>query len=273
MNMESRILTIEDKLEWRQNLARWISTDIAVQDSVATVKDAADKIRRYHYDVVLLDLSMDDADSRNRETQPIQDYLSTKPDGTAYFVVSGTAEREETRDAAFNSGAAFVFFKTDLNLHHAIPEKVAAAIQDAAYRRGQTLITARKKLLPDQFLEHEIFVALDIGAEDLYSIFNALCRVVAPIASHSHRLTCVVRNGLVMALFWSRRHGTAVSVVLTQDKVQSDIAKAALAQWLGFSTRGNVLLDTELHRVRMLAFEEPTITDEHFDLPVIDVLP
>jgi hypothetical protein len=72
-----------------------------------------------------------------------------------------------------------------------------------------------------------------------------------------------------VALFWSRRNGTAVSAVLAHQSVGEDAAVGSLAQWLGFPTRGATLLDSQLHDVRILAFEEPSIGDAHFDLPVI----
>jgi CheY-like chemotaxis protein len=79
MSAEGRILTIEDERQWRENFAAWIPTDVAAQDSAATAAEAAEKLRRFHYDLVLLDLSMDVSDSSNRDTRSIQDYLSVKP--------------------------------------------------------------------------------------------------------------------------------------------------------------------------------------------------
>jgi CheY-like chemotaxis protein len=273
MNTEGRILAVDDELKWRENFARWIPKDVATQDSVSTAREAAEKIRIYHYDLVLLDLSMDVGDTLNRDTRPIQEYLATKPEGTVYFVVSSTAEREEGRDAAYKLGAAWVFFKTDSTLRQELAAKAAAAIEDAAYHRGQAIIAAQKKLDPDQFGEHQIFGALQIGAEELYSILGALSRAMAPIASHVDRPHCTVSGGCVVALFWSRRHGTAVSVVLAPPAVGDETALMSLADWLGFSTRGKMLLDTQLHHVRVRAFEEPSIGDTYFGLPVIQIAP
>jgi CheY-like chemotaxis protein len=272
MNTEARILVVDDESIWRENFARKIPKDVAMQDSAATAQEAAERIRIFHYDLVLLDLSMDLDDKSNRDNRPIQEYLATRPEGTLYFVVSSTVKIEESAEAAFSLGAAGVFYKPLLDWGVLI-EKVAAAIADAANHRGHAIVAARKKLVPDQFVEHKIFGTLKIGASELYSILDALSRSVAPVAPHLDRPHCAVAGGCVVALFWSRRKGTAVSAVLAHQTVKEETALSSLAEWLGFPTRGATLLDTQLHNVRIRAFEERAIGDGHFELPAIKLTP
>ena len=268
MTTEGRILAIEDESQWRENFAAWIPREVAAQDSAATAEEAAEKLRRLHYDLVLLDLSMDVSDPSNRDTRSIQEYLAAKPEGTAYFVVSSTADREEARDAAYKSGAAWVFFKTD-DLRRELLERAASVIENAAYSRGQAIVTAQKQLIPDQIREHEFFSALKLGAGDLYAILAMVSRAFAPLAPHADRPHCVISKGCGVGLFWSRRHGAAVSLVMAHENIADSAALAALENWLGFKTRGSVFFDKQMHHVRIRAFEEPTISDAHFELPVI----
>src|SRR5260221_10185061 len=106
MNTEARVLVIDDELKWRQNFARLIPSHVAQQDSAATAEEAIERVRKFHYDLVLLDLSMDAADSSNRDNRPIQEYLSTRPEGTRYFIVSAHIMRDEAVEAAFRLGAS-----------------------------------------------------------------------------------------------------------------------------------------------------------------------
>jgi CheY-like chemotaxis protein len=268
MNTGARILTVDDELNWRQNFARWISDDLAVQDSAATALEAASLIRKFHYDLVLLDLSMDVTDHSNRDNRPIQEYLAAKPEGTRFFIVSSVIRKEEV----YRLGDAWVFFKSDLDRRD-LAAKAAATIADAANHRGEAILVARKKLVPDQFHESRMFGVLEIGLSALYSILDVLLRAVAPVAQHGDRPVFIISSRCVMALFWSRRNGTAVSVVLAHQSLGDHAALGSLEQWLGFSTRGATLLDSQLHNVRILAFEEPSIDDAHFDLPVINLMP
>jgi hypothetical protein len=162
-----------------------------------------------------------------------------------------------------------VFFKTDATLRHELLERAVAAIESAAYSRGQSIVAAQKQLVPDQFREHEFLGTLKVGAEELYSILGMLSRAMAPIAPHADRPHCVVRGGCGVGLFWSRRHGMAVSLVVAHETVEETAALALLGDWLGFTVRGQILLDKQMHRVRIRAFEEPSIGDAHFELPVI----
>lgn len=270
MSTAARILAIDDELVWRENFAAWIMEDIAIQDSAASAQEAVERIRRFHYDLVLLDLSMDLANSLNRDNRAIQEYLATKPEGTRYFVVSSIAGKEDAVEAAFKLGASYVFFKQSL-VPGDIATKAAATIAEAASHRGEAVLAARRKLIQDSFHDNQILGVLqpDQGASGMYAIFDALFRAVAPIGQHRDRPHFNIASGCVVALLWSRRHGTAVSAVLANQTVGEAAALASLADWLGFPTRGATLLSSEMRHVWIRAFEEPSIDDAHFDLPAI----
>jgi len=269
MTTNSRILIIDDELKWRQNFARLIPSDVN-QHSAETAKVAAEQLRKFYYDLVLLDLSMDTGDKSNRDNRPIQQYLSTKPDGTRYFIISAHIMPKETVDAAYRLGANFVFFKGDMDPGE-FADKTAAAIAEAASHRAEAISDARQKLLPNQILEYQVFEPLKTGAINGYPILESLFRTLAPIGQHVDRRHFVASGNSVLALFWSRRKGKAVSTILAHESVPDDSALSSLAEWLGFATRGPSVVDTTSHNVRIRVFDEPTISDEHFELPVIKI--
>jgi CheY-like chemotaxis protein len=269
MTPMARILIVDDESVWRENFAAWIPKDLAEQDAVGTVREAAERLRKFHYDLVLLDLSMDIKNRSNRDTRPIQEYLAKKPEGTAYFVVSATADEEDTATAAYELGAAWVFFKKKKNYRPStLAEKVAEFVVNSQTHRAQAVVNARAKLAPE-IQETNIISALKLrGIPELYPILDHLFRPLAPVSQHRDRPHLAISNGRVVGLFWSRRYGVAVSAVIAPQTVDKDDAEKALSDWLGFPVRGSALVDT-VHHARILAFKEPTISDAHFDLPSI----
>ena len=270
----ARILAVDNELVWRENFAAWITEDIATQDSAASTEEAIRKLRRYYYDLVLLDLAMDVANEKHRDNRPIQEYLASKPDGTRYIVVSATEDIKDAVDAAFHLGAAGFISKANVDPTD-VAAKVVALIAESGNSRGQSLITARGKLIRDAAHESQILMALQPhgGSQSMYSILDTFFRPLVPIAEHQDRPYFALANGCVVALVWSRRKGIAVSAVLHKKTISEQEALASLAAWMGFSSRGQSILDTDIHRVCIRAFEEPSIGDEHFDLPAIKLVP
>ncbi len=270
--MKARILVVEDEERWLENFQEWIPEDLASQDSASSSIEAARLLRRFHYDLVLLDLSMDVTNISNRDTRPIQEYLARRPEGTLYIVISATAQKHDVRDAAFRLGAWDVIFKTEAE-PAVLRERVAAAVADTGRHHEQWIIEARTKLIKDHVHDGQILSALQPrgGASSMYGLMDALFRAIAPIGQHRDRLHFAVTGQCVCGLVWSRLRGAAVSFVLANRSIEEEAALAELADWMGFAERGERLISRELHRVRIWGFEETSITDSHFDLPDIRV--
>jgi len=270
MARTGRILIVDDEPQWRSNFASWIPEDLAEQHIASSAQEAASLLRRFHYDLVLLDLSMDLADSSNRDNRGIQQYLAKRPEGTRYFVVSGTASKEDTAEAAFRLGATDVLFKGRIDIRD-LARKSADVIADASAHRAQSVAETRSKLIRDFPHDNELFTVLDPkhGPTGMYSVFDALFRAVVPIAQHIDRRHLAKVQSSVVALLWSRRLGTAVSAVFANRGVTEESARSALAEWMGFADRGDIVVHDEINHVRFWAFREPTVSDSHFDLPDI----
>src|SRR5260370_31474201 len=112
--MTPRILAIDDQKTWLDNFRAWIPEKLAVRDFAISTSEACDFLRRYRYHVVLLDLSMDVQDDLNRSNSAIQAYLSSRPEGTTYLIVSGTVQKSEAIDAAFHLNAFYIIQKERL---------------------------------------------------------------------------------------------------------------------------------------------------------------
>jgi CheY-like chemotaxis protein len=271
VSMRKRLLAVDDQTEWLENFRAWIPEGIAEQDSAATTQRAVELLRRYRYDVVLLDLSMDVNDSFNRSNQGIQEYLATKPEGTQYIIVSGVVEKAEVRDSLVHLNAFDIIFKKEIE-PVVLREKVAGAIEKAQGHQSELVMAAERRLLDKTRLEGAILDALGPkhGAESMYRIMDGLFRRIAPIASHVDRPRFVARGQHVFGLAWSRLLGTAVSVVMSNNTMTSqEESLAGLAEWLGYADRGTEVFARDANRVRLLVFEEPGLLDVHFDLPEI----
>jgi DNA-binding NarL/FixJ family response regulator len=268
--LKPRILAIDDEeTTWLENFKAWIPEDIAIQDSAATTSQAIELLRKYRYHVVLLDLSMDVNNPFNRENRAIQEYLATQPEGTLYIVVSGTAEKLEVRDAALRLGAWDVIFKAEIE-PAMLRDKVIRAIEEASKQENQFVIEAKRKLISPN-LESQILKVLDPkeGAGGMYQMMDTLFHRIVPVAVHKNRPGFEVWNNCVVGLVWSRYIGKAISIALAGKSVPEDEAARLLRDWLGYTSQDHPIFNRESHRVRIQLFEEPSISNEHFDLPVV----
>ncbi len=268
--MKPRILTIDDEANWRENFKAWIPVDIAAQDSATTTQEAINLLRRYRYDVVLLDLSMDINNPFNRDNQVIQEYLATWPEGTRYIIVSGTADKTDVRDAAFYQQASDVIFKAEVE-PPLLKEKVTKVIEEASKQNNTLVADAWKKLSNAAGLNEQILTTLapKEGFSGLSSMTKTMFHVIAPVALHKDRPHFAVWNDCVVGLAWSRQLGTAVSMVLASANLPEEKAVSQLEDWLGFSHHHGPILKREGNRIHIHVFEEPSVSDAHFDLPNI----
>lgn len=270
--MKGRILTVEDEKRWLENFQSLIPDDLATLDTASTSTDAVTLLRRFHYDLVLLDLSMDSSNPLNRDNRPIQEYLAARPEGTLYIVVSLHAQAPDVRDAAFRLGAWDVIFKDEIDLE-GFSEKIARALATAAGSQQQRLNELRTRMIEDQLHDNQLLMSLKPhgGASSMYSLLDAVFRGIAPIGQHREREYFFVTGPCVCGLVWSRRLGAAVSIALANKSVKEETILATLADWMGFPHRGECVVSREMHRVGIRIFDEPSITDTHFDLPSIDL--
>jgi len=269
--MQKRILVVEDEIPWRNNLKNWLPATLAQQDSAATTQEAISYLRRFHYDLVLLDLSMDAA-IENRANQGIQNYLAARPEGTLYIIVSSTVNKAEVRDAAFKLGAYDVIFKTEID-PDLLSEKVQEALERTSENISNLIADARQKLIHNIDVETEIIRKLGAkGASSMAQLMTTLCRQIAPIARHIFRPSLAIQGNTVLGLVWSRQLGQAISLALTNATVPREEPIAELAKWLGYEERGAALMEKVYYdRIRVLCFSELNVSDEHFELPAISL--
>lgn len=270
--MKRRILAVDDESDWLDNLKAWVPEEIAIQDSADTTLKAIELLRRYYYDLVLLDLSMVLGDQANRDNDGIQTYLATRPEGTRYIIVSGTMQREEVREAAFRGGAFYVLFKPEAE-PNLVRSKVEEALDDTSRNVGQALIEARTLFLreADERGPHDLLTTLKPkgGAMGLRDVFDTAFRRLVPIATHRVRTTLAVQGDTVVGLVWSRQLGKAVSIAFVPDDAPAGRARNALTEWLGYREREEEFAPIVVQRVQVHCFAEPSGALDDFTLPVI----
>lgn len=270
--MKPRILAVDDETDWLENFRAWIPEDIAIQDSASTTLEAIGMLRRYRYNVALLDLSMDPGNQFNRDNRVIQEYLATWPEGTRYIIVSGTADKADVRDSAYHLHASDVIFKAEIE-PAILKETVTRAIEEASTYNDKLVADARRKLMDVVGLSDRILATLNPkdGIGSLYPMMETMFRRIAPLASHENRPHFEIWNDCVVGLAWSRQLGTAVSMMLASANLTEEESLRRLEDWLGYSHQNDPLFSREGHRIRIRLFEEPNVSDAHFELPVITV--
>jgi CheY-like chemotaxis protein len=271
--MEPRILAIDDEeIPWLENFRAWIPKELAIRDFAATTPRAIELLRKYRYHVVLLDLSMDDQDTYNRGNRAIQEYLATRPEGTLYILVSGVADKGEVRDSILYLNARDVIFKPEIE-PAMLRDKVTRAIEEASKHDSQLIADAKRKLTGAPHLEDHILKALKPkeGAGGMYPMMDTLFHRIAPVAVHRDRPYFEVSQDCVLGLVWSRKMGSAISIVLANRSMPEEESIHHLDDWLGYPHPNQPLFSQDSHRVRIQLFQEPSISDTHFDLPVISM--
>jgi CheY-like chemotaxis protein len=268
--MIPRILAIDDEEEWLKNFRAWIPQKLAVQDSAGATSEASAFLRRCRYHVVLLDLSMDVRDDLNRTNYAIQEYLSVKPEGTTYMIVSGTIKMPEAIDSAFHLNAYYIIEKPKIE-PGILREKVIQAINQASKEDPRIIVDARMELTDSGRLEDQVLRTLHPagGAKGMYPMMDALFDRIAPIVPHRDRPRFDFLQDSVAGLVWSRQLGMAVSVVLANKKISEDTSRGQLADWLGYPQNQRPLFSRDVGGVRIECFAEADVSDSHFDLPMV----
>lgn len=268
--MKRRILAVDDDDKWIRDYRLWIPVAVAEQDSAASAQEAASFLRRRRYSVVLLDLSMDPTNRLDRSIRPVQDYLSTRPEGTLYIIASGvvTDRAEEVRDLLSRSGASQVLFKEEIDQRVLCDElERQFALQGDLTRTF--VAEAENRLIGDTRLETQAIAALGVGAKSLLQALDTVFPRLAPVAQHRERPKFVVSEDALLALTWSRECGHAVSIVLHPKAGSAAESKARLSNWLGFGAGKPLFSDVVGGHLQVQCFAEENISSEHFDLPSI----
>jgi len=267
--MTPRILAIDDEKRWLENFRAWIPQKLAAPDFASSTAEACVFLRRCRYHVVLLDLSMDVKDDLNRSNSAIQTYLSTRPEGTTYLIISGTVQSSEAIDAAFHLNAFYIIQKQRLDLG-TFREKVSQGIIEASKEDRRLLTEARTELTEGGLLEDKILRTLHPtgGAAGMYPMMDALFDRIAPVVPHRDRPHFEFLPDTAVGLVWSRQLGMAVSIVLASRKVSEETSSSQLAEWLGYPQSKPCLFKRDIGGVRVQFFPEPNVSDLHFNLPL-----
>jgi hypothetical protein len=215
---------------------------------------------------------MDNNDPFNRSNRGIQEYLSSKPEGTRYIVVSGVIKKTEVRECALDLSAFDIISKAKID-PAILKAKLADAIEESQRHQTGLVPDAKVKLTQGGTLDGAILNSLHLeeGAASLHGLMYDLLARIAPVVGHRDRPSFAVRGQHVLGLVWSRQLGTAVSLAMSSTKASEGESTDELTKWLGYEKRGNLVFSQEKSRVRLLIFEEPSVADVHFNLPDIHV--
>ena len=267
--MTRQVLAIDDELDWRENFRSWIPASVADVQVAGTTREAVTCLRQRHYDVVLLDLAMTTQDATSRGNSEIQDYLSTRPEGTLYIVVSGTIEKLEVRDVAFRKNANNLIFKEEAD-PDSLVEVLLAAFETIGDPVPRFIAEAKHKLIGGVAFETQLISVLRTdGAAGVSRLLEAAFRRLAPVAQHRFRPQMTIEEQSVLGVLWSRQLGCAVSLTLANEAVSHEQTMADLARWLGYDEREVLFEKLYHHSVRVQIAREPSLGDELFELPII----
>ena len=135
MDVEGRILLIEDREDWRRRLTKYLQKEGYFVETTKTYAEASDVLGRESFEVVLVDLRLADWDPTNVQGMQILRYVdelrkeSGKESGTQAIVVTGYPTVETVREAFRDHGVSDILFKADFDL-----QSFTKAVRDAAVK-------------------------------------------------------------------------------------------------------------------------------------------
>jgi CheY-like chemotaxis protein len=240
--------------------------------SATNAEAAFSLVRRYRFDVAILDMSMDTNDPLDRSNLPLENYLKERPEGTLSIVLSQVLEMaaREVRDhfAAMNVWA--VEFKQDVDPAK-FRETVARALSEASGALADEAEKSRHLILPDIDAEQRFLSVLRPkgGMVGAFRVIDNFLPAVSPLRAHLHRPSLSYGEGCGMLLAWSRMRGCAVTILMTASSMPPDDAKRQLSRWLGYEPKGEPFLRREPSGIHLMCWDDPEMDDAHFDLPKV----
>ena len=274
----TKILIVEDSDRWIENYKLIFDSYPYQIDSAPSAKEGILKLVKKHYDLVILDLSLDPNNAYNRDSLKIQKHLKETSEGVKCIVVSAHAGFKDARIAGFEYKNSGIFHKSELG--EDIVEflnKVEEAIKDKKtkpYNFASDYIKITGEGIHKEIMEYDLSVSLkNEGTTRGIEIFikNKLLPIISPIKQHKtrHSFSLNKKEKFASGLFWSRNLGKPVSLYLFNYKqsLEEDISNKH-NKWLGWSA-GNIITKVEDYGLRaVICDEEENIDVEEFLIPL-----
>jgi DNA-binding NarL/FixJ family response regulator len=267
--MSFTALIVEDEKGWQESFSQALPaeliSDITLADSAIR---AADALRKRRFDIVILDLCMDEKNSADRSNEKIQQYLATEPEQTQYIIASYLVNRSEVRDAMERLGAAGVVFKDEIAANRLLlAERIGQILEKQKGSDQKRIVQTVRQLFGDIHNESRLFQALGIGAADLYVLGERLIRPIGTLSRHRSRTVLEAQANVAFGIAWSRGLGFPIAISLSKSTVTEEDQRGQLVAWLGFSP-GEVLTDFMFAgKVKATVYRLDPSMETSFDLP------
>jgi CheY-like chemotaxis protein len=280
MMTEERVLAVEDETDWQENYKRWLGKGFVGKQNVPLgfdiAKDESEAVsllQKKYYAVVIIDLVLRRDDESDRSGDKVQEFLRSHPeDGTVHLVVSGRAEKDDIRRAAYRYGAVDVLFKLELDNPDVLVDAVLRALEKHRKSRPQLTEQSARLLLGQgrdrTVLETKILNAINSagGIKSWNEVFlDGFLPRVEPLARHRTRPTIDVAAASAVGLCWSRQCGCAISFSFAGTQTDRPIQEARLSEWLGFDP-GKPTWTKEYTSIRALLWFHTELLPEQFEL-------
>jgi CheY-like chemotaxis protein len=140
MAHEGRILLVEDSREWQIEIKRILKDFNYKLKDANTLQKARDLLKDHVFDLVLLDLRLEDWDEENFDGWKLMDILPTcrRENGTQVIIVSAHGMTDHVRDGFKKYKMHDYFDKTKLD-PVSFKKSVSDAIEKAFIERGDLI--------------------------------------------------------------------------------------------------------------------------------------
>lgn len=240
---KDRILILEDDPDWVELYYQILSGSYDLDD-VAIANDALELLKRKYYALVVIDLSLDLDDHKDRSSRKVQEFLmSTDNVGTLNVIVSAAAQKKDVMSGAYDYSAKYIFEKAgedekagfDANFFvERIDKIISDGYKDRPLRSENTYEVFCGDYAGRQ-VEYEVEQALNVffqGSSDWAHFNRSLYDEIGYIHNHKTKKNYEIVDGMILGLYWSRNYGSAVSICISNNLSTKEESIEALNKWL-----------------------------------------
>ena len=244
----TRILIVEDDPAYQRRYKEWIPDKYNV-DSVDSSIEAIDLLKKKHYALVILDLSLNPENNADRSSKEVQEYLNDvkQSEGTLHVIVSNHVDYKDTRLSFRDYSVQDVITKNEVSEN---PQYFIELI-------GENIKKHYVKLVELNFSEidyKQLAVSENQAVWDysMLQVLNPRNRVMgfqkffkafsdnfSPIANHLTRKSWHIwpEKKCLVAIMWSRAQGIPITIHLSNQSEANSIvdAREAIEEWLGWT--------------------------------------
>jgi CheY-like chemotaxis protein len=270
------VLVVEDTPAFQDIYRKYVEKFGAYVIITGSLKEAQRAIEMFAFDVALIDIRLDEKDDENVDGLRVLEILVKKDDGTRAIVITGYGTLKIAREAFVQYGAVDVVDKGELNLgffYEQLKKELENVPSSNKKRTIMDWYVLKSETMNVLHWESQILnICNPGGIEPLHNLFDILSKELSPLiaANPNEPMKLDTVAGICSGVFWTRRKGMAVLLVLANEEklieIQNNINNVTFKNISPLLTSkvGNMEFEKRSKKMIGMAYALPDVTWEIF---------